>query len=159
MVAIVVLPTLLLAVWLWGEAGGESEVDQAMVDLAGANAGGPVEVFTGTEHTVYHSSTPLPMPEAPRADGRLTVVWLARTTCGDCAGMRPFAQVVASEFRAEAAFVEKAVDRDAALSQVAVAQLPYFQVRDASGAVLGGFGRQRSAEEFRAALAGAISKR
>lgn len=156
-IAIVVVPTLLLAVWLWSEAGGESGVDPEMVRLAEQNAGGPVQVFTGTEHTIYHSAAPLPSASNPRADGRRTVVWLTRATCAKCAGMRPFAQQVAAEFRGEAAFVEKSVDRDSALSRGAIPDLPSFQVLAPDGAVIASFGFQPTAEAFRAALTGGLN--
>lgn len=123
MVAAMVFPTLAFAVWVLVEAGGETPIDAEVQALAEGNAGGPVIAISGTEHTSYHWPGPLPSAEAPREDGRLTLVWFTGPSCAACEDMGYIHRVMA-EFREEVVTVEKAVDRDTADERLGVGEVP-----------------------------------
>jgi hypothetical protein len=154
--ASLLVPVAIVGYWVLFVTTPQSKVDPAMLALAEGNASGPVQAFTGPGNTVYHSTAPLPSADAPRADGKLTLVWFARANCGECAKMRPFAQDVASQFASQMVFVEKAVDRDAQAAARNVPSLPYFELLDAKGAVLAQFGYQPDRASFEAAVRGAL---
>jgi hypothetical protein len=154
--ASLLIPVAIVGYWVLFVTTPESKVDPAMQALAERNAGGPVQAFTGPGHTVYHSMSPLPSEASPRADGKPTLVWFARASCGRCGDMRPFAQEVASEFSGQMVFVEKAVDRDAEAAARNVPELPYFELLDAKGAVLAQFGYEPNRASFEAAVRAAL---
>ncbi len=154
--AALLVPVAIVGYWVLFVTTPQTKVDPAMLALAERNAGGPVQAFTGPGNTVYHSTAPLPSADAPRADGKLTLVWFGRTNCDRCAKMRPFAQDVASEFTDKMVFVEKAVDRDAEAAARNVPSLPYFEMLDAKGAVLAQFGYQGDRASFEAAVRAAL---
>lgn len=83
-------------------ANPESSVDADTLTLAEGNAGSNVEALTGSTHTVYHSSAPLPDANSPQPDGKPTLVWFSGTWCEFCHSMEPFAHSVMSQFREEA---------------------------------------------------------
>lgn len=132
MVAAMVFPTLAFAVWVLVEAGGETPIDPALRALAEANAGAPVIAISGTEHTSYHSPGPLPSAEAPREDGRLTLVWFTGPSCAPCEDMDYIHEVMA-DFRDQVVTVEKAVDRDTADERLGVTGLPALVVLSPTG--------------------------
>jgi hypothetical protein len=152
------LPVAIVGFWVLFETIPQDNADPAMAALAAKNAGGPVETFSGAGNTVYHSTAPLPSVEAPRVDGRPTLVWFARANCAQCAKMRPFAQDVATGFTGEMVFVEKAVDRDAAAAARNVPSLPYFELLDAKGTVLAEFGYQPDRASFETAVRAALGR-
>lgn len=155
--ASLLLPVAIVGYWVLFVTTPQSKADPAMLALAEQNAGGPVQAFTGPGNTVYHSTAPLPSAASPRADGRLTLVWFARTNCDQCAKMRPFAQDIASGFSGRLVFVEKAVDRDAEAAARNVPSLPYFELLDVNGAVRAQFGYQPDRASFEAAVRAALT--
>ena len=78
-----------LAVVLFlGGGGGSSDENPEFTSLASALAGdsveqdsdsGDIRVFSGSAHTVYHSTKPLPTSSAPQAEGKPTLVWFSGT--------------------------------------------------------------------------------
>ena len=70
--------------------------DAGVAAVARTNAGTEVKVYTGTHHTVYHSTAPLPSETNPRADGKPTLVWFSGTYCEYCEQMEPFAHRTAA---------------------------------------------------------------
>ena len=135
MVAFLVLPTLAFAVWVLAEAGGETAIDPGVQALAEGNAGAAVIAISGTEHTSYHSPGPLPSADAPREDGRLTLVWFTGPSCAACAEMG-YIHPVMADYRDEVVTVEKAVDRDSADERLGIRGVPALVVLDAEGAEL-----------------------
>ena len=151
MAAAMVFPTLGFAVWVLVEAGGETGVDEAALALAQTNAGGQVIAIQGTEHTIYHALGPLPSAAAPRADGRLTLVWFTGPACAACEDL-PGINTVMAGYRDRLVFMEKAADRDTAAGRYAVGDDPMFLLVDPSGAELGRFPLPEDEAAFRAAL-------
>jgi thiol-disulfide isomerase/thioredoxin len=139
---------------MYQSAGRQSEVSAEVEALAAANAAGqPIETHTGTRHTVYHASTPLPTAESPRADGRPTLVWFSGTWCEFCEQMDPFAHATASTFQDRLVFVEKSIDHDRqARGRYGIVGTPTFVLIDAAGNELGRFGFQRDRASFTAAI-------
>ena len=135
--AAMVIPSLGLAVWVLAEAGGQTRIDPALVGIAGENSGGPVTAITGTEHTVYHSNQPLPDESTPRTDGRPTLVWFTKTTCGSCESQL-FVHNVMAEFN-DVMFAEKEVGREPAARRYSVTSVPVFIWLDAAGKEIGRF--------------------
>lgn len=139
-------------------ANPESSVDADTLTLAEGNAGSNVDALTGSKHTVYHSSAPLPDANSPQPDGKPTLVWFSGTWCEFCHSMEPFAHSVMSQFREEAVLVEKSVDDDrSAAARYGVRGTPTFVLIDASGRQLTRFGYQPSADQFAARIAEALS--
>lgn len=125
---------------------------------AGAGAAN-VRLLTGGAHIVHHSDAPLPSVQAPRGDGKPTLVWFSATWCTTCASMEAWATDVGNEFSGRAAFVEKSVDHDrAAVARYTVRGTPTFVVIDASGNELARFFGHPSAAAFRAAIDDALRK-
>ena len=117
--------------------------------LAEQNAGGAIEVHTGSAHTVYHSVAPLPTASAPRIDGKPTLVWFSGTWCEFCEVMEPWAHDVAARFTDRLVFVEKSVDHDRGAAQrYRVLGTPAFVLVDENGTEISRFGFLRSAESF-----------
>lgn len=154
--AAMIVPVLAGGIYMAVGAERQTREDPAAMRLAAANAGTAIEVFTGPDHTVYHSSAALPTDAAPRADGKPTLVWFSNTNCSRCEDMT-FAHAVAAEFSGRAVFVEKATDRDTATGAYAVTAAPTFVLIDARGKEAARFGYAATAGELRAAIAGALA--
>ncbi|MBA4181342.1 MAG: hypothetical protein C0506_12195 [Anaerolinea sp.] len=151
----IMAPVLAGGIFMSLTAERQTSEDSGTAQLASGNAGGPIDVFTGPDHTVYHSAAPLPSDASPRADGKPTLVWFTNTTCGRCEEMK-FAHPVASGFRDRLVFVEKATDRDGAADAYGVTATPAFVLIDARGKEVTRFGYVRTAEELGAAIARAL---
>ncbi len=129
----------------------------ALVALAEESSSGPVRVLTGSAHTVYHSTLPVPPQATPRGDGRPTLVWFSGTWCTFCERMEPFAHGTASQFRERLVFVEKSVDHDrAAASRYGVRGTPTFVLVDAVGEEIARFHYQSNAVAFADAILSAL---
>ena len=149
-IAAMLIPTFGFALWVLAEAGGQTKIDPRLVGVAGENSGGPVTAITGTEHTVYHSNLPLPTTSAPRTDGRITLVWFTKTTCGACE-RQLFVHDVMAEFD-DVMFVEKEIGRAPEAERLGVTGVPTFIWLDANGAELGRFESATDAASLRAAV-------
>ena len=145
-------PVAIVGYYVFFVTSAETSVDPAMQQLAAANAGGPVQPFTGPKHTVYQATAPLPSADAPRTDGKVTLVWFSSTSCEQCHSMETYAQQTASEFRDRIVFVEKAVDRDTSAARYGVTATPTFVFLDASGKELSRFGYEGSAAALQQAI-------
>jgi hypothetical protein len=152
MVALLLVPTFGFALWVLAEAGGQTKIDPATLTLARQNARGElgeITAITGTEHTVYHSNSPLPEPRAHRQDGRLTLVWFTTTSCRQCEDQAFVHQAVA-DLNADFVFVEKDLGREAASSRLDISGAPTFIWLDAEGNELGRFAELPDAAALRA---------
>lgn len=149
-----------LAIFLVRVGGGGSEANPAQVALAAENAAGSdVKVLTGSRHTVYHSTAPLPTTSAPRADGQPTLVWFSGTWCEFCEHMEPYAHATASQFGDEMVFVEKSVDDDRnAAARYGIRGTPTFVLIDATGKEVARFGFQSTDTAFAAAITSALAR-
>ena len=136
MVAAMLIPTLGFAIWVLYEAGGQTEVDAAILALARENADGPITAITGTEHTVYHSNNALPDATSPRPDGLLTLVWFTNSSCSACEETG-FEHQVMADYGANVVFVEKAADRENADERLGIQKLPAFAWLDGDGNAIG----------------------
>ncbi len=133
----------LAVVLILGGGGGSAEENPEFTSLASALAGDSVEqdsdssdirVYSGSAHTVYHSTKPLPTNSAPQADGKPTLVWFSATWCQVCERMEPFVLQTASGFSERMVFVEKSVDHDrSAARRFGVQGTPTFVMLDARG--------------------------
>ncbi len=151
MVVFLLIPTLGFAFWVLAEAGGQTKIDPQTFATAQGNADGPITAITGTGHTVYHSNDPLPDARAPRADGRLTLVWFTNGTCVKCED-QVFVHRVMAEYQDTVAFVEKASDRDTADERLGVKDVPTFVWLDAEGTEMARFGSVAHEAAFRAEI-------
>lgn len=129
----------------------------------GAGVGAPgavpagVQVLTGGIHTVYHSQAPLPTADAPREDGRPTLVWFSGTWCDICHRMEPYANTTFQQFEGRIAFVEKSVDHDrASASRYGVRGTPTFVLLDAQGRDVARFFYQPDADRLAQAVTRAL---
>ncbi|MEE8422386.1 MAG: thioredoxin domain-containing protein [Dehalococcoidia bacterium] len=138
---------------------GQSTANPTLVALAEESSGGPVRVLTGTAHTVYHSTLPVPSQATPRSDGRPTLIWFSGTWCTFCERMEPFAHNTASQFTDRLAFVEKSVDHDrTAASRYGVRGTPTFVLVDAVGNEITRFHYQSSAAAFADIILSALDR-
>ena len=154
--AAMVIPVLGGGVYMAVGAQRQTKSDAAIARLAAENAGTSIEVFTGPEHTVYHSVAALPSSASPRADGKPTLAWFTNTNCSRCEEMK-FAHTVAAEFRDRLVFVEKATDRDNAAATLAVTSVPAFVLLDARGTELVRFGYLADAATLKASIESALA--
>ena len=130
-----------------------TEANPKTTALAEDVSGGAVEVHTGSRHTVYHSTDPLPTSSQPRLDGKPTLVWFSGTWCEFCEAMEPFAFATASTFTDRLVFAEKSVDHDrSAASRYGVRGTPTFVLIDETGSLVSTFSFQRTADSFAAAI-------
>jgi thiol-disulfide isomerase/thioredoxin len=128
---------------------GQSAENPALMALAEESSGGPVRVLTGSAHTVYHSTLPVPSRAAPRTDGKPTLIWFSGTWCEFCERMEPFAHSTANQFTDRMVFAEKSVDHDrTAASLYAVRGTPTFVLVDPAGDEITRFHYQTSASGF-----------
>ncbi len=155
MVVALLVPTLGFALWVLSQASEQTKIDPATYALAQKNAGTEITAITGTGHTVYHSNKLLPDAKAPRADGKMTLVWFTNAACTECE-KELFVHQVMAEYRDAAVFVEKAADRDTAADRLGVKAVPAFVWLDAQGNELGRFGAVATEAEFRDQLAKVI---
>lgn len=144
-----VFPTAGLTAWVGLAARGESSVDPALEALARENAGSEVVAIRGPEHTAYHSLAPLPTEDAPRPDGRPTLVFFSAPACALCERMQFVHRLMASE-RQRLVFVEKSVDRDPVSGRYGIRETPAFVLIDAAGREVGRFGPISDEAAFRA---------
>ncbi len=157
--AVVIAALTVVAIFVFQAANRRTEEDPAVTAIARENAGGDVRVLTGTHHTVYHSESPLPTPQAPRSDGKPTLVWFSGTWCEFCEQMDPFAHETARSFADRAVFVEKSVDDDrAAAARYGIRGTPTFVLIDAKGKELGRFGFQPTAVAFNKTIASLLAR-
>ena len=156
--AVAAAGVIAIGVYLVSVAGQSSSEDPEVTALASANAdGSPIEVFTGSRHTVYHSPVPLPTESSPRADGRPTLVWFSAVTCEFCEEMEPWAHETASQFQDRLVFVEKSTRHDrTAIGTYAVFGTPTFVLIDAQGREVDRFNFLRSPEAFAARIESAL---
>jgi len=139
--------------------GGSAAADPETVALAREASGGEVQVYTGSAHTVYHSTAPLASSVAPRSDGKPTLVWFSGTWCHFCEQMEGFALDTAEGFGERMAFVEKSVDHDrSAASRYGVRGTPTFVLIDAAGNEVVRFHYQSSQQDFAAAIEAALGQ-
>lgn len=140
-------------------ANRKSEENSVTATVARENAGGDIQVLTGTRHTVYRSLAPLPTAQKPRADGKPTLVWFSGTSCEYCEQMEPFAHQTAKQFSDRAVFVEKSVDEDRNVAAAyAVRGTPTFVLIDANGRELARFGFQSTAAAFTKAIESSLAR-
>ncbi len=140
--------------------GSSAPSDPSLIALASANAAGAeIKVLTGSKHTVYQSTTPLPTSAAPRADGRPTLVWFSGTFCEFCEQMEPYAHPTAARFTDRLVFAEKSVDDDrGAATRYGVRGTPTFVLIDAKGREISRFGFQGNEQSFAAAIESALAR-
>lgn len=148
MVLFLLIPTLGFALWVLAEAGGQTKIDPETLVIAADNADGPITAITGTAHTVYHSSEPLVDARAPRADGRLTLVWFTSGTCKKCEE-ELFVHRVMAEYNDRIVFIEKSIDRDTADERLGVKDTPTFVLLDSKGTEMARFGTVADEAAFR----------
>lgn len=141
-----------------GEQANGTEASDELA-LAKDNAGGAdIRVLTGS-HKVYHLDDPLPTADAPRADGRPTLVWFSATWCTTCKSMEPFAHATANQLTDEIVFVEKAIDEEPdTAADYRVLGPPTFVLLDRTGQEIGRFGYQGDAASFEAAIQAALEE-
>ncbi len=149
-------PVAIVGYYVVFVTSSETSVDAAAQKLAATNAGGPVQAFTGSQHTVYQSVAPLPTADSPRSDGKPTLVWFSSTGCGDCHRMEGFVEQTAQQFASSAVFVEKSTDRDASAQRYGVTSPPVFVLIDARGKELARFGYQATSAAFSTAITNAL---
>lgn len=137
---------------------GTTSIDPAVQTLASENARGPVDAFTGADHTVYQSRAALPSAAAPSADGKPTLVWFSSANCSGCKAMQSFAHQTAHHYLDRLTFVEKAIDRDSSAARFDVASAPEFVLLTANGDEVTRFGEQPNAASFNAAIQAALAK-
>lgn len=154
----ILLPLLVTAFFVLFMTSSTTSVDKATESLAAQLSGGPVQAFTGPSHTVYYSAAPMPSADAPRADGRATLVWFSTTSCKECEQMESYVFKTAGKFAQQMVFLEKATDRDSSAGMYRVATVPTFVMLDARGNELGRFGYPRDAGAFEGAIASALGK-
>jgi len=152
--AVIAIAVVAIGYYLVSVANSSTEEDPAVTILASENAGGaPVEVFTGSNHTVYHSAAPLPSEQQPERNGLPTLVWFSAVTCEFCEEMEPFAHEVASQYQGRLRFVEKSIRQDRnATGRYGVRGTPTFVFIDAQGRELDRFNFLRSADSFAARI-------
>ena len=156
--------------WAWGGGIALAVVGLiALVALAGGSSAGPdpqveaqaravnggsdVRVYQGAQHTIYHSTAPLPSVSAPRIDGLPTLVWFTWTGCPFCRQMEDYIYDVAEQFSERMIFVEKSVNNDGGDSRrYGVIGTPTFVLLDATGGVIGRFGYQSGATALARAI-------
>jgi thiol-disulfide isomerase/thioredoxin len=141
-----------------GFGGGRSVVNAETEALARVTSRSEIETITGSAHTVYHSTEPLPTSNEPRADGLPTLVWFSGSWCPFCERMGPFTYEVASRYRDRMIFAEKSVDHDRdAARRFGVRGTPTFVMLDAGGGELARFYFQGSARALDAVMTQALA--
>lgn len=134
--------------------GSSAGPDPAIEAQARAiNGGGDVRVYQGAQHTIYHSTAPLPTASNPQPDGQPTLVWFSGTWCPYCRQMEDFVFDVVGQFDDRMVFVEKSVDHDGgAARRYGVLGTPTFILLDETGSVIGRFSYQAGASAFGQAI-------
>lgn len=143
-------------VGLGGEGVAASPETLAIAEQIGA---GPVRIYRGSAHTVYHSEQPLPTSAAPSSDERPTLVWFSGTWCPFCERMEPWIWEAASSFSSEIVFVEKSIDHDKnAASAYGIRGSPIFVLIDGSGNEIARFGYVANAGDFTRAVEAVLAR-
>ena len=148
--SVIAIAVIGIGYYLVSVANSSTAEDPEVTALASANAGGaPIEVFTGSNHTVYHSPLPLPSEQQPEPQGLPTLVWFSAVTCEFCEQMDPFAHDVASQFQGRMHFVEKSIRQDrTSTGRYGVRGTPTFVLLDAQGRELDRFNFLRDSTSF-----------
>ena len=154
---IFIIPIIGGMIWISMAANGQTKVDPATQRIAAQLAGGPVQPFQGTEHTVYQATAQLPTNAAPRADGRLTLAWMSGTNCGNCGKMDAFAWQTLSGYASKVVVMEKDLGRQPVGARYGVTSAPAFVVLSPSGDVLAHFSWQPTAGALKSAIERALS--
>ncbi len=120
----------------------ESTADAAIETLAAEASGGSIQVLTGSAHTVYHSTRPLPSAESPGPPDQPTLIWFSGTRC---------------EFCERLTFVEKSIDHDRPVAaRYAVSGTPTFVLVDAVGIEIVRFHYLGNPSSFAATVSAAL---
>ena len=151
------IPVIGGLVWISLAAGGQTRVEPATQRLAAQLAGGPVQPFQGTEHTVYQATAQLPSAAHPRPDGRLTLAWMSGTNCGTCGKMDAFAWSTLESYSSKFVVMEKDLGRQPLDARYGVTTAPAFALLSPAGAVLARFNWQPSADGLKAAIDRALA--
>lgn len=151
------IPVIGGMVWISFAANGQTKVEPATQHLAAQLAGGPVQPFQGTEHTVYQATAQLPTAVRPRADGRLTLAWMSGTNCGNCGKMDAFAWQTLQGYASKFAVMEKDLGRQPVDARYGVTSAPTFLVLSPNGDVLARFTWQPTAAALKQAIERALS--
>ncbi len=154
-----VAAVLFVGVFVVGLGGGGVAASPETLEIAEQIGAGPVRIYRGSAHTVYHSEQPLPTRAAPSSDERPTLVWFSGTWCSFCERMEPWIWDAANEFSGEVVFVEKSIDhdRDAARSY-GIRGSPIFVLIDGSGSEIARFGYVANAGDFARAVETALAR-
>ncbi len=143
-------------VGLGGEGVAASPETLAIAEQIGA---GPVRIYRGSAHTVYHSEQPLPTRAAPSSDERPTLVWFSGTWCPFCERMEPWIWEAASGFNSEIVFVEKSIDHDKnAARAYGIRSSPIFVLIDGSGNEIARFNYVANAGDFARAVEAVLAR-
>lgn len=131
----------------------------AVEQTAVTNAGGAVKRYSGTHHTVFHATAPLPDARQSAPDARPTLVWFSGTWCEYCEQMEPFAHSTAAALADRVRFVEKSIDHDrSAAARYAVRGTPTFVLIDGNGREISRFFFQPTPQAFTAAIDAALKR-
>lgn len=161
------LVAVLVGAYVVGAGSSASPEEQAVAaarasaaeELAAANALGAVRRYSGTHHTVFHSTVPLPDGRVPPPDARPTLVWFSGTWCEYCEQMEPFAHSTAAALGGRVRFVEKSIDHDrSAAARYGVRGTPTFVLIDAAGREISRFFFQPTPQAFTAAIEAALKR-
>ena len=156
-IGLIMLPIWVIGAWVLLRSTGKSSIDPQHQQLATESAGAPVQVFTGTKHTVYQSTGVLPTAAKPRADGKPTLIWFTTTGCGSCHSMEPFVYTTAHAYLGRMIFVEQAIDRSTTAARYGVTTGPSFVMLDATGKELARFGFEPTAAALKQAIDAALA--
>lgn len=152
-----IIPIVGGMVWISMAANGQTKVEPATQRIAAQLAGGPVQAFQGTQHTVYQATAQLPTAAHPRADGRLTLAWMSGTNCGSCGKMDAFAWQTLEAYSAKFVVMEKDLGRQPVDARYGVTAAPAFALLSPTGAVLARFQWQPTATALKDAVDTALS--
>jgi len=157
-IGLTMLPIWIIGAWVLLRSTGKSSVDPLHQQLATESAGAPVQVFTGTKHTVYQSTGLLPTAAKPRADGEPTLIWFTTTGCGSCHNMDPFVYTTVHEYLGRMVFVEQAIDRSTTAARYGITSGPAFVMVDAAGQPFARFGFEPTGTALKQAIDSALAK-
>ncbi|HWB97192.1 MAG TPA: hypothetical protein VG672_10830 [Bryobacteraceae bacterium] len=152
-----IIPVIGGMIWIGMAANGQTKVEPVTQRLAAQLAGGPVQPFQGTEHTVYQATAPLPTAAHPRSDGRLTLAWMSGTNCGNCGKMDDFAWQTLEGYASKAVIMEKDLGRQPIDARYGVTSAPAFIVLSPTGDVLARFSWQPTATALKQAIDQALT--
>ncbi|HJM90231.1 MAG TPA: thioredoxin domain-containing protein [Dehalococcoidia bacterium] len=137
----------------------ESTADAAIETLAAEASGGSIQVLTGSAHTVYHSTRPLPSAETPGSPDQPTLIWFSGTWCEFCERMEPWIYQTIQQFSGRLTFVEKSVDHDRpGAARYAVRGTPTFVLVDQVGTEIVRFHYLGDSSSFAATVSAALDR-